>query len=1576
MKRGLFRRGLSQVVTSLIIILVSLVAIGLISLVVFNLIKSNASEIDATQLSTKISLVPENILVNGSNITVGVKREAGVGELIAVLFIVSDESNSIRYRWNGRLDELGQTSQTFSIEGLNEEKIISVIAVAIVTTSGGEKYAQQASVYDFVRKKLSTVNINSNQISKYFGGTISFDQSSSGENPQACVPDVLGEICGDGKDNDCDGGVDETGCVEIAPSNYVLELISDNHIVFSQTPTINQPTKCQSFIDPNSGNRVTLITNISEESRYNDPSTKYYYDGNPNAGLTNGYSTYANVNVNGKYAFVETTENPVLLYDLENCNYLGFLNISGPGWILKTDNARWDLSGRDGTENTLYFTRGSKFYKFDAFDKNSLEVVFDVGTVYPGATIVSEDHTDQSRDARYRAMGLSNGKVIIVDQYSGTKLTGEISGTKGQDVSPSGRWLRKGNYFYRISDLANGDTTRAVNFSTTDYGHAAWSYDKEGSEVFVFQYNSKDSIYAFIPDKNQEFKIIGTYLGSKYINQHIGLISNPSKKGWFLMSTYQCYTGSWVDNQLMMIEIKPQAENPRIWRVGSTYNKAFTSCPSETTKNFFAESFANMDPSGNNIYWGSNWFGLDNLEVYQLELPQNWEKVLSGDLPAAQCDLTSAAWSKSTANLGEGVALNVLGSNCNGKEINFTIIKKENLLGIDWLKPDKVIFGTSGSLSINWNAGLKQDGSSSVGEYYFTAKVVGETENVQSGILTVSTSSIVSAQPLVTKRFGECSTCDVTGVAKDSYVQSSSTTTNYGSASKFYIRELGGVYSPILYFDLSSIPQGAVVKKARLVIHADYGGNFNVGTTGLVKQVYKINDPSGTGIWDESTVTYAQKKSGVSWSSSGFNGAKGNKIGELYFKRWYTSFLQSYFDADITSGVQDWVNNPSTNLGLTFNGTGLNIQGAYTKETSDASLRPYLEVTYEVPSGVLNEYPNQPSGVNAKYYSGQTFITWNEINSGKDETSYKIYRHSSPITSSNINQAELIDQVYQGSSYLSDSLSKEVSSIKQPDLSKAGVSLNSNSGLYVYTVESGGNYYYAVTTVVEGNENREIVVGQNSLTSSVSESIAIPDAFFFRSDPAGNAVDGYVMWLGSFNPTDLNDEYGFDNRRSAPFFFSVAEPQNFNSANKYPLTLHLHAAGKTYFESKEQTFPSRFSSVSGKGGGYTLGFNDFHNLIVKDKDGNLKYLGKYLETDSGDSGYSYYSGWNSNYVPTLTSYGLKKTFEDTKPLNEGVNVPYTEKSMRFVINWMQTKSEWKNYIDSSRVYAEGGSLGAGGAMAFAVHNSDLVSAVNSNLGRTVAIGSGYSSYTSRYYGSMDENIQTPYGMSMYDYMDLSWYVQNNPSKDYPLIRMHNGKQDTTILWQYVPDFLRTYQNYGGLVAYWDQSTHTNSDPDGYLTFTEWKFLDRAACPNGEDSINNCWYVQTNDGFNYFYFDLDQSYISFSDFSLNGNPGNGDVSDGDSIGAINRFPWYNRSTIVDQANRYEVNLYLLDIATSSMATVSVTPRRLQNLIHTQGTNYNWQFGTQSGTVTADQNGKIKISGLHISKTSTKLIITKI
>ena len=121
--------------------------------------------------------------------------------------------------------------------------------------------------------------------------------------------------------------------------------------------------------------------------------------------------------------------------------------------------------------------------------------------------------------------------------------------------------------------------------------------------------------------------------------------------------------------------------------------------------------------------------------------------------------------------------------------------------------------------------------------------------------------------------------------------------------------------------------------------------------------------------------------------------------------------------------------------------------------------------------------------------SGQTFLTWGEdpVNVGEK---YNVYRLASPITSANLNQANLLTAKW---GPLNDDTSRNyLTGEGSPDnfiVTDLGSPLSDNTGLFVHTssVTEFGIAYYAVTTVVGGVENRTITPGRNATTAPINE---------------------------------------------------------------------------------------------------------------------------------------------------------------------------------------------------------------------------------------------------------------------------------------------------------------------------------------------------------------------------------------------------------------------------------------------------------------------------------------------------------
>lgn len=193
------------------------------------------------------------------------------------------------------------------------------------------------------------------------------------------------------------------------------------------------------------------------------------------------------------------------------------------------------------------------------------------------------------------------------------------------------------------------------------------------------------------------------------------------------------------------------------------------------------------------------------------------------------------------------------------------------------------------------------------------------------------------------------------------------------------------------------------------------------------------------------------------------------------------------------------------------------------------------------------------SEIVARHRNGQTFLVWREAGGGAD---YHVYRHNSPITSSNLASATRLTDRW-GPLDQNTSVNRYGGSDVPQNfvINDSGQPLGDDRGLFVHTTQNNrqGTAYYAVTSVVSGRENRTIVAGRNATTQSVNEAVATPRPVLTASVNGGKGrMYTQYMDYSRWNPT----------LKGYAFNFSVALPANYNPSQSYPLRVYLHAYGE------------------------------------------------------------------------------------------------------------------------------------------------------------------------------------------------------------------------------------------------------------------------------------------------------------------------------------------------------------------------------------------------------------------------------
>ncbi|MCK9567994.1 hypothetical protein M0R72_03500 [Candidatus Pacearchaeota archaeon] len=129
--------GLSSIVISLILILLSLVAIGVVWAVVNGILEDASNEIGIEQFTISIDIT--KAYEYDGNVSVNLKRNVGSGEVVKIMFLLSDGENTESYTLESSLGELESKKFNIPVLQLNSSEIEEISVAAIFESSGGEE---------------------------------------------------------------------------------------------------------------------------------------------------------------------------------------------------------------------------------------------------------------------------------------------------------------------------------------------------------------------------------------------------------------------------------------------------------------------------------------------------------------------------------------------------------------------------------------------------------------------------------------------------------------------------------------------------------------------------------------------------------------------------------------------------------------------------------------------------------------------------------------------------------------------------------------------------------------------------------------------------------------------------------------------------------------------------------------------------------------------------------------------------------------------------------------------------------------------------------------------------------------------------------------------------------------------------------------------------------------------------------------------------------------------------------------------------------------------------------------------
>jgi len=574
----------------------------------------------------------------------------------------------------------------------------------------------------------------------------------------------------------------------------------------------------------------------------------------------------------------------------------------------------------------------------------------------------------------------------------------------------------------------------------------------------------------------------------------------------------------------------------------------------------------------------------------------------------------------------------------------------------------------------------------------------------------------------------------------------------------------------------------------------------------------------------------------------------------------------------------------------------------------------------------------QPANCAAFFRSGQVFITWDEVANGEK---YIVYSNTAPITTENIASAVKRIERAQGSAgnkmleYLGGAafstltppctFTRNVITPLADGQSGMADEVDSGVGMIVLTSHQAGSYYYAVTAVTGGVEDKSCSAGNS--VGPVEEVVEEPvPVLIWRSSIM--LARAYLQYtdVDSFNPTMCNT-YAFT------YWIGVTPDYNTTSGT---LPLELHVDGS----------PGNMPAV----GNDCRYFCEGIHLKVQD---NRTWWYGYSQTFPYDTSYLYFAGG-----PAATS---------------GPVINFTQARIMNMLKWMILREPYySSRIDTNRIHVLGGSMGGGGTLMFLQNYPDFFAYGRADVPPTnfLEIAWQYTGWLTPIWGlGNNDNIKVGFtgwrseklnekyaGMTVHKWLNLETFLVDNKDVEMPFLGICSGGQDNSVNW---PQQGKNYY------------TNLNATKRGFLGNISGGYGHNCE-GNSNDQLLT---IRKNHSFMAFSNAHQNAPLPLPDDPLSINyPFNAHFRWSTPVYRVGGY-----QDQIDSTNRYEIVLASL----SGDDTADATPRKLQNFVTIPGAEYivkNTAVGNtntiyQIDTITADSLGLVTFPGFSIKSGTT-------
>lgn len=393
-------------------------------------------------------------------------------------------------------------------------------------------------------------------------------------------------------------------------------------------PKINFPQKGKSYLDPAFGCRISRISDRQ-------------IDGYHSKSLVVEYSTVDIENSDGTYLMLGSFNH--YLYDALTFKMIKPMG-KKPRW-----GYEWEARWHPTEPRLLYYIWKTQLRMRDMTGPCKAvaedRIVHDFKKEFPDAQrIAVATKGTPSIDGRYWAFGVSipsvgrkHGfdKAFFYDMKEDTVLWSvDCDNPKWIGTSMSGDYMIIAGGIpgkeRAVWALMRENPAKIMKLAPK-ITHSDLAIDSKGHEVYVYENSTNDFLEMTEFGTGKTTKLISVVHDTGWRELKNAGVGGQhfsgncwQTPGWILVSTYggspkDPKTSCWKKHLHYMLELK---KNPRIWRV----------CHNRSVQGgYWGQAFATINARGTRAYWSANWGSpKGRLEVYVVELPENWYEDLMG----------------------------------------------------------------------------------------------------------------------------------------------------------------------------------------------------------------------------------------------------------------------------------------------------------------------------------------------------------------------------------------------------------------------------------------------------------------------------------------------------------------------------------------------------------------------------------------------------------------------------------------------------------------------------------------------------------------------------------------------------------------------------------------------------------------------------------------------------------------------------------------------------------------------------------------------------------------------------------